>query len=157
MANRENISEVKADLVQVMIGADEAPFTASVEYQMGHETFDVLALRTGNIVGRLTQRAVFTGKIRVMQTHAATLRQFCQADGAAPRNNADPGVTLTPVAMTFLIPGDAGDANQVHGYAVTFGVLKRLAVDGNGPAEWETDFIGVADASGNVWRIGPLN
>lgn len=155
MANLNDMTKVKADLIVVTIDGDTGPFEASVEFEFGHETFDVPALSSGQVRGRFVDKAVLKGKITWSQMHETIFRKLAEMAGAAPRTNKGAGSQAATHTLLLHHPDDANGDLDVYGYAVVFGMPRRVQADGKGPMQWECAFEGHADANDLVWRVGP--
>lgn len=154
MANFQDLTKVKADLITVTIDGDTGPFEATVEFEFGHEAFDVAALNNGQVRGRFVDKAVLKGKFTWNQMHETLFRKLAEMAAAAPRTNKAAGSQMATHTILFHHPDDTNADLDVYGYAVVFGMPRRVPVDGKGPMQWECAFEGLADSSDRVWRVG---
>ena len=154
MPDMHDVNKISADLIEVTVGADKAPFEASVRFRVGHDTHRVRSARMGSdIIKSIVQGRMGEGEIVFLQTDQDTVQRVLQAAASTPREMLAPGATLPTVAIVLHDPAAADATGDITFYAVTFGEIDRDA-DGLEEGRIRVPFTAQRDASGRLARIG---
>lgn len=153
MADLRSLSETKADILDIKIGADDAWYHAQIDLTVDYTQESIVPASIGESIGELVTGRVVEGTITFMQVSAAMLRRLLDL-AATPWHALAIGSRRTTESLTIHDPQDGVTTTaDLFVYACMFRNLRRTN-DGQGLAQVQVDFRGIRDANGKVWRIG---
>lgn len=154
MANNENRSEMKGDLIQVSINGDTAWLMAQVKVKISQTIEPKMAARYGKTpLGYILMGLDVELEFNFNQSSAAMAKRALNTIAGTPANNAQPGSELTGVPVVLHDPQAVNDAYDLTFPLVVFESLER-DVDGDGLAEWPVKARAYLDATNVMFRVG---